>query len=86
MSAQIFCDHIDCLAKISSVAAGNPLKRSGLSIWFDAEPGWVIPAERFERRYAALAVSDVRRGDSAYFKALHGQIDRCGAINNLPLF
>jgi hypothetical protein len=28
-----------------------------------AEPGWVIPAGRFERRYAALAVSTARRGD-----------------------
>ena len=27
-----------------------------------AEPGWVIPAGRFERRYAALSVSDARRG------------------------
>ena len=44
-----------------------------------AEPGWVIPAGRFERRYAALAVSDVRRGDRAYFKALHQQISGGGA-------
>jgi Family of unknown function (DUF5906) len=44
-----------------------------------AEPGWVIPAGRFERRYAAMAVSDVRRGDRAYFKALHEQLGRGGA-------
>ena len=44
-----------------------------------AEPGWVIPAGRFERRYAALAVSDVRSGDRAYFKALHQQISGGGA-------
>ena len=44
-----------------------------------AEPGWVIPAGRFERRYAALAVSDVRRGDREYFKALHTQIGQGGA-------
>ena len=44
-----------------------------------AEPGWVIPAGRFERRYAALAVSNVRRGDRAYFKALHEQIGTRGA-------
>jgi hypothetical protein len=31
-----------------------------------AEPGWVIPAGCFERRYAALAVSDVRRGNRAH--------------------
>jgi len=44
-----------------------------------AEPGWVIPAGRFERRYAALAVSNVRRGDRPYFKALHEQINKGGA-------
>lgn len=44
-----------------------------------AEPGWVIPAGRFERRYAALAVSDCRRGDREYFKALHAQIGHGGA-------
>ena len=44
-----------------------------------AEPGWVIPAGRFERRYAALAVSNGRRGDRDYFKALHGQIGSGGA-------
>jgi hypothetical protein len=44
-----------------------------------AEPGWVIPAGRFERRYAALAVSTDRRGDRAYFRALHRQIGDGGA-------
>jgi Mesyanzhinovviridae DNA primase len=44
-----------------------------------AEPGWVIPAGRFERRYAAFAVRDLRRGDRAYFKALHNQIADGGA-------
>jgi ABC-type cobalamin/Fe3+-siderophores transport system ATPase subunit len=44
-----------------------------------AEPGWVIPAGRYERRYAALSVSDVRMGDMAYFDALHGQIANGGA-------
>jgi len=44
-----------------------------------AEPGWVIPAGRYERRYAAFAVSNVRRGDRPYFKALHDQINRDGA-------
>jgi Mesyanzhinovviridae DNA primase len=44
-----------------------------------AEPGWVIPAGRFERRYAALAVSTSRRGDREYFRALHGQIGNGGA-------
>ena len=44
-----------------------------------AEPGWVIPAGRYERRYAALAVSTVKRGDRAYFRALHRQIEDGGA-------
>jgi len=44
-----------------------------------AEPGWVIPAGRHERRYAALAVSDEARGDRDYFKALHRQIEEGGA-------
>jgi energy-coupling factor transporter ATP-binding protein EcfA2 len=44
-----------------------------------AEPGWVIPAGRFERRYAAVAVSNVRRGDKEYFRDLHRQIADGGA-------
>jgi Family of unknown function (DUF5906) len=44
-----------------------------------AEPGWVIPAGRFERRYAALEVSTGWRGDHAYFSALHRQIAEGGA-------
>lgn len=44
-----------------------------------AEPGWVIPAGRFERRYAALTVSAARRGDREYFRALHRQINNGGA-------
>ena len=44
-----------------------------------AEPGWVIPAGRYERRYAALSVSDAKRGDRDYFKALHHQIMNGGA-------
>jgi hypothetical protein len=44
-----------------------------------AEPGWVIPAGRHERRYAAFSVSDARRGDRAYFKSLYDQIDEGGA-------
>jgi hypothetical protein len=44
-----------------------------------AEPGWVIPAGRYERRYAAFAVSTVKRGDRAYFRALHDQIHNGGA-------
>jgi Family of unknown function (DUF5906) len=65
-----------------------PIERKGLDVIqvknflhvvMLAEPGWVIPAGRFERRYAALAVSSVRRGDRAYFRELHQQIDEGGA-------
>jgi Family of unknown function (DUF5906) len=44
-----------------------------------AEPGWVIPAGRYERRYAALAVSAVKRGDKDYFRKLHREIAEGGA-------
>ena len=44
-----------------------------------AEPGWVIPAGRFERRYAALAVDNQKQGNKTYFKALHNQIANGGA-------
>lgn len=39
----------------------------------------VIPAGRFERRYAAFAVSATRRGQRGYFRALHDQIQNGGA-------
>jgi hypothetical protein len=53
--------------------------RNLLHIIMLAEPGWVIPAGRYERRYAAFAVSNVKRGDHAYFRALHNQIKNGGA-------
>ena len=65
-----------------------PIERKGidliqvpncLHIVMLAEPGWVIPAGRFERRYAALAVSTAKRGDRDYFRALHRQIKEGGA-------
>ena len=43
-----------------------------------AEPGWVIPAGRYERRYAAFAVSNRARGDKDYFRALHRQMAEGG--------
>jgi hypothetical protein len=43
------------------------------------QASWVIPAGRYERRYAALAVSPIKRGDKSYFKALHKQIAEGGA-------
>ena len=65
-----------------------PIERKGidliqvpnyLHVGMLAEPGWVIPAGRYERRYAALEVSAIRRGDKAYFKALHREIAEGGA-------
>jgi len=65
-----------------------PIERKGfdlilvpnyLHVVMSAEPGWVIPAGRYERRYAAFEVSDLRRGDREYFKSLHIQIAEGGA-------
>jgi hypothetical protein len=65
-----------------------PIERKGLDVFevrnflhivMLAEPGWVIPAGRYERRYAALAVSTVKRGDREYFRALYRQIEEGGA-------
>jgi hypothetical protein len=65
-----------------------PIERKGfdlilvpnyLHVLMLAEPGWVIPAGRYERRYAALSVSDVRMGDRNYFNSLHKQIANGGA-------
>jgi hypothetical protein len=50
-----------------------------LHIMMLAEPGWVIPAGPFERRYGAIEVSDRKRGDKGYFKALHSEIAGGGA-------
>jgi hypothetical protein len=65
-----------------------PIERKGfdlvrvpncLHVLMLAEPGWVIPAGRYERRYAALTVSDRRREDKEYFTALYRQIAEGGA-------
>jgi hypothetical protein len=65
-----------------------PIERKGIDLFqvpnylhvlMLAEPGWVIPAGRYERRYAALAVNECKRGNREYFKALHHQIDNGGA-------
>jgi hypothetical protein len=50
-----------------------------LHIMMLAEPGWVIPAGRNERRYAALEVSAVHMQDKEYFRPLHKQIEDGGA-------
>ncbi|WP_426410041.1 DUF5906 domain-containing protein [Bradyrhizobium ganzhouense] len=52
--------------------------RNCLHIIMLAEPGWVIPAGRNERRYAAFDVSTQYRGDRSYFRALHQQIEGDG--------
>jgi hypothetical protein len=65
-----------------------PIERKGFDVYevlnyihmlMLAEPGWVIPAGRFERRYAAFEVSEVQMGETEYFKALHYQIENGGA-------
>jgi hypothetical protein len=53
--------------------------RNCLHVVMLAEPGWVIPAGRYERRYAALAVSEKRLGERPYFNALHKQMNEGGA-------
>jgi hypothetical protein len=53
--------------------------RNQLHVVMLAEPGWVIPAGRHERRYAAWRVSKDRRGNTAYFRPLHNQIAEGGA-------
>jgi hypothetical protein len=53
--------------------------RNCLHIMMLAEPGWAIPAGRYERRYAAISVSHKRLRDRAYFNALHHQIEAGGA-------
>jgi hypothetical protein len=53
--------------------------RNCLHVVMLAEPGWVIPAGKYERRYAAPPVSTERQGDKAYFKALHREIKEGGA-------
>jgi hypothetical protein len=52
--------------------------RNYLHVVMLAEPGWVIPAGRYERRYAAFAVSTSKRGNKAYFAALHRQMSAGG--------
>lgn len=79
-----------CVGRLQGMIteATLPIERKGidliqvpnyLHVVMLAEPGWVIPAGRYERRYAALAVNPVRRGDKAYFRALHRQIAEGGA-------
>jgi energy-coupling factor transporter ATP-binding protein EcfA2 len=48
-----------------------------------AEPGWVIPAGRYERRYAALRVSEAQMRKGEYFKPLYAQIFGTGAAGML---
>jgi hypothetical protein len=53
--------------------------RNCLHIVMLAEPGWVVPAGRNERRYAVLDVSPDRLRDREYFIRLRTQINGDGA-------
>jgi hypothetical protein len=53
--------------------------RNRLHVVMLAEPGWVIPAGRNERRYAALEVSAVHMQEKDYFRPQHRQIEDGGA-------
>jgi hypothetical protein len=64
-----------------------PIERKGydltevmnmLHIIMLAEPGWVIPAGQYERRYGAFDVTAAERGNKAYFAALNAEIDGDG--------
>lgn len=52
--------------------------RNYLHVMMLAEPGWVIPAGRYERRYAAFAVSTAKLKDKPYFAALNRQMSSGG--------
>lgn len=49
-----------------------------LSIMMTSNEDWVVPASSDERRYVVFDVSDLHRGDFAYFDALNAQIDGGG--------
>jgi len=49
-----------------------------LHIIMVANHKWVVPATGDERRFAVYAVSDVKRGDEAYFNALYDEINNGG--------
>jgi hypothetical protein len=79
-----------CIGRLQGMITEEtlPIERKGFDMYWVknflhvlmlAEPGWVIPAGRYERRYAALSVSLARRGDRDYFGALHRQINEGGA-------
>jgi hypothetical protein len=76
--AKVEVDLADTAGEARGVAPGIQVPNY-LHVVMLAEPGWVIPAGRYERRYVALAVPAVKRGDKAYFRALHRQIANGGA-------
>ena len=51
---------------------------SVLRLFISANAEWVVPASADERRWAVFEVSDKRRGDEAYFKALRAEMDSGG--------
>jgi hypothetical protein len=78
-----------CVGRLQGMIteARLPIERKGydlievknmLHIIMLAEPGWVIPAGQYERRYAAFDVSSAQRGNRTYFSALNSEIDGDG--------
>ena len=78
-----------CVGRLQGMIteARLPIERKGydltevknmLHIIMLAEPGWVIPAGQYERRYAAFDVSAAERGNRSYFSALNAEIDGDG--------
>jgi hypothetical protein len=53
--------------------------RNYLHIYMSSNHDWVIPAGLKSRRFFPLAVSDARRRDFAYFRALAHELDNGGA-------
>jgi hypothetical protein len=52
--------------------------RSVLRLIISANADWVVPASHDERRWAVFEVSDARKGDEAYFRALRAEMNGQG--------
>lgn len=52
-------------------------------LFMSSNEDWVAPVTKDERRYFVLNVSDRRRGDTGYFKAIYQQIEHEGGLGAL---